>query len=73
MGEVIELKFKSPHVDVDTMCFHACRVCKNKTYTLTADDASTFPLLRCAACGNHIGRMGWYHDDDPAIAEKPKS
>lgn len=66
MGELIELKFKSPHVVEDTMAFIACRQCRNKTFTLTDDRVGSFPLMRCAACGNHIGRMGWSHDDDPA-------
>jgi hypothetical protein len=21
--------------------------------------------MKCAACGQHMGRMGWAHDDDP--------
>ena len=65
---VIHLKFKSPHVEDDMMCFLSCAHCKNKTYTLTEDKVSTFPLMRCAACGKHMGRMGWYHDD-PVKAE----
>lgn len=62
---VVHLAFKSPHVVDDTMAFYACAVCRNKTYTLTDDKPGTFPLLRCAACGQHMGRMGWAHDDDP--------
>lgn len=63
--KVIHLKFKSPHVEEDTMAFLSCKLCRNKTYTLTEDKPEYFPLMRCAACGSHIGRMGWYHDDDP--------
>jgi len=63
---VIHLKFVSPHCETDTMAFLSCRVCRNKTYTLTEDRPMDFPLLRCAACGQHMGRMGWYKDDDPA-------
>lgn len=66
MGNVIELKFKSPHVDGDVMAFVSCRCCRNKTFTLTEDRVGSFPLMRCAACGSHIGRMGWAYDDDPA-------
>lgn len=62
---VIRLEFKSPHVADDMMALLACRHCKNKTYTLTIDEIDSFPLMRCAACGRHIGRMGWAHDDDP--------
>jgi hypothetical protein len=64
---VIHLAFRSPHVEDDTMAFHACKVCRNKTFTLTADKPGDFPLMRCAACGSHIGRMGWAHDDDPVL------
>lgn len=61
---VIHLAFKSPHVEEDMMAFLACKHCKNKTYTLTLDQMENFPLMRCAACSQHMGRMGWYHDDD---------
>lgn len=67
---VIHLKFRSPHVEDGTMCFLSCKVCRNKTFTLTEDmDASGFPLMRCAACGQHMGRMGWYRDDSPLPAD----
>lgn len=62
---VIHLKFVSPHMEPDTMAYLACRVCRNKTYTLVEDRPMDFPLLRCACCGQHMGRMGWYHDDPP--------
>ena len=63
---VVFLQFKSPHVVEDTMAFLSCRACRNKTYTMTEDQPGKFPLMRCAACGQHMGRMGWAHDDDPA-------
>lgn len=62
---VVYLKFRSPHVDDDVMTFLACRYCKNKTFTFTLDRDEGFPLMKCAACGQHMGRMGWAHDDDP--------
>lgn len=58
-GEVVFLKFKSPAMTDDMMAFIACAHCKNKTYTLTEDKPGDYPLLRCAACGQHMGRMGW--------------
>jgi hypothetical protein len=64
---VIHLSFKSPHVCEDSMAFIACRHCHNKTFTLTEDRVDNFPLMRCAACQAHIGRMGWAHDDDAAV------
>lgn len=66
---VIRLAFRSPHVEQDTMTFLSCKVCRNKTYTLVEDRMMDFPLMRCAACGQHMGRMGWAHDDDPARSE----
>ncbi len=57
--KVVFLKFKSETVEDDTMAFISCKHCRNKTYTLTEDKVGDFPLMRCAACGSHIGRMGW--------------
>ena len=70
-GDIVHLKFKSPHVEDDMMAFLACKNCRNKTYTLTFDKLDTFPLMRCAACGQHVGRMGWSHDDDPTLQKPP--
>jgi hypothetical protein len=64
--KVVFLKFRGPHVEDDMMALSACTHCRNKTFTLTHDKLDTFPLMRCAACGAHLGRMGWAHDDDPA-------
>ncbi|WP_028747995.1 hypothetical protein [Rhizobium mesoamericanum] len=66
MTNVINLSFKSPHMVDDTMSFIACRECRNKTYTLVEDRIGDFPLMRCAACGQHMGHMGWCHDDEEA-------
>lgn len=63
-GNVVFLKFRSPEQEEDTMAFLACRVCKNKTYTHTIDRVGDYPLVRCAACGQHIGRIGW-PDSEP--------
>jgi hypothetical protein len=61
---VIHLKFRSPHVEDDIMSFLACSNCNNKTFTFVIDRPDYFPLMRCACCMNHMGRMGWAHDDD---------
>jgi len=66
-SNVVKLQFKSPHVEDDSMAYLSCVVCRNKTYTLVIDRIEWFPLMRCAACGAHIGRMGWAHDDDPLL------
>jgi hypothetical protein len=58
-GNVVFLKFRSPQQEDDTMAFLACRACRNKTYTHTVDQPDGWTLVRCAACGQHIGRIGW--------------
>jgi hypothetical protein len=65
---VIHLAFRSPHVEDDERAMLACKNCRNKTYLLICDKLDTFPLMQCGACGMHMGRMGWAHDDDPALA-----
>lgn len=57
-SNVVHLAFRAETVRDDEMAFIACAHCRNKTYTLV-DQPQDFPLLRCAACGAHIGRMGW--------------
>ena len=67
-SNVLFLAFRKPEtIEDDQMAFLACRHCRNKTYTLI-DQPGTFPLLRCAACGLHIGKIGWGNDDEE---EKP--
>lgn len=73
-GNVVWLEFKSPHVEEEMVTFICCKACRNKTFTLTEDKADSFPLMKCAACGNHIGRMGWAHDDNEKDdADRPTS
>jgi hypothetical protein len=67
-GNVVHLSFKSPHMADDMMSFVCCGHCKNKTFVLVEDRVGDFPLMKCAACSQHMGRMGWAHDDDPATA-----
>lgn len=70
-ANVVFLAFSKPETaQPDTMAFIACRACHNKTYTLTEDRPGTFPLLRCCACGQHMGRIGWAPDerDDEAAS-----
>lgn len=65
---LIHLAFRSPMVEEDQRSLLACATCKNKTFRVVVDQPGTFPLMECAACNQHIGRMGWAHDDDPALA-----
>jgi len=65
---VVFLKFKSPHVeDDDTLALMSCVFCHNKTFNFIHDKTDDFPMMRRAACGAHMGRMGWAHDDDPLL------
>lgn len=69
---VIKLEFRPPHMADDSwISFISCASCKNKTYTLVNDTLSSFPLMKCAACGQAMGRMGWYHGDDPTNEGQP--
>ncbi len=61
---VIYLAFRSENQVEDEMCFLACKYCKNKTFTHTFDQISNWPLVRCAACGQHIGRAGWAGEEE---------
>lgn len=70
-SNVIFLAYSSPKQIDDEMSFAACRVCRNKTYTHTYVGNSGFPLVRCAACGAHIGRIGWADENDVDKADKP--
>lgn len=56
---VVFLAFKTEQLADDTMAFQSCVVCRNKTFTVVEDKVGDFPLMRCAACGQHIGRIGW--------------
>lgn len=62
---VVYLKFRNElATNSEFVEFIVCAYCKNKTYTLTCDDPKQFPTLKCAACGSHIGRVGWADQDN---------
>ena len=61
---VIHLAFRNPRLVDDTMAMLSCVGCKNKTFTFTQMVVGDFPVMRCAACGDHLGKMGWVHDED---------
>lgn len=58
-SNVVYLKFQGDQIAKDTMALGACTPCGNKTFNLLYDKPDHFPLLRCAACGCHMGRIGW--------------
>lgn len=66
---VVHLSFRNPHTDDDMLAFMACKHCRNKTFTFQEDRPGDFPLMKCACCGQHMGRMGWVHDDDPLLGK----
>jgi hypothetical protein len=55
------------------MAFVSCRVCRNKTFTIVDDRPGDFSLMRCAACGHHIGRMGWVNEEDLFAQDEPSA
>ena len=57
--KVIFLAFKNEKVNPSGRDFLACGHCRNKTYILEWHGDSKFPLCQCAACGMHIGLVGW--------------
>ena len=66
---VVHLAFRAPKLDDDMLAMLACKHCRNKTFTFQEDQPGGFPLMKCAACDCHIGRMGWVHDDDPVLGK----
>lgn len=63
--KVIYLAFANPNmIDGNIGVDHrACSVCKNKTFVVLYDKPETFPMLRCACCGQDLGRIGWAGED----------
>lgn len=61
-SNVIFLKFSTPEQVPEGITFACCKNCLNKTYTHIYDGGSEFPLVKCAACGAHIGRIGWVQE-----------
>ncbi len=61
-GKVVFLAFSNPKPAkerIDSIVLTGCAQCKNKTFTLVHDIPDYFPRLRCAACGQNMGRMGY--------------
>lgn len=55
---VIYLAFKSREAVTEFATVMSCKICKNKTYTVVYEDED-FPMMKCASCGNRIGKIGW--------------
>lgn len=57
---VVFLAYDNPNAPAKAFTeYVSCKHCQNKTYTIVMEGDERFPLVRCAACGCHIGRMGW--------------
>lgn len=67
---VVFLKFRSPEIADDTITFHCCKHCRNKTFTLTETEPTAFPVLKCAACGHQCGYVGFTDNDGPKSGPK---
>lgn len=61
MTGVVFLAFSNPKEPVENQVL-ACATCRNKTFTVNYG-APHFPALRCAACGEHMGRIGWANEE----------
>lgn len=59
---VVRLAFSNADSVVERHALIACRECHNKTFKLRYEGDARFPLLQCAACEAHIGKIGWVHD-----------
>jgi len=47
----------------------ACE-CRNKTFVVDYMDEVSFPVIKCASCGQHIGKIGWANKDEDNNNEK---
>ena len=63
--KVVYLAYSNPNdTKTEEVSFLCCSYCTNKTYTLTYDKLSPFPMLKCCVCSAHIGRVGWAENED---------
>lgn len=56
--KVVFLKVNNDKIQPDGKTMMACTWCRNKTFTLVHEDEG-FPMLKCAACGDNMGKIGW--------------
>lgn len=57
--KVIFLAFSNPAMEDGGVTYRGCASCHNKTFTVVHDRAEGFPMMRCACCGQDMGRIGW--------------
>ena len=64
--KVVFLAFTNPEkTTTEAVEFLVCRRCTNKTFTAVYDPGNPYPMLKCAACGDGLGRFGWAPDPTP--------
>lgn len=56
--KVVFLAFSNPKLEPESTSVSACAACRNKTFTVV-HDGHDFPMMKCAACSQNIGRVGW--------------
>lgn len=62
-NNVVFLAFRNPEKTADeTTHVVCCKHCRNKNFLLLAPAENDYPVLKCAACGANIGRVGWVHE-----------
>jgi hypothetical protein len=67
---VVWLAYRNPDkTDEDVITFVVCKHCRNKTYTMTFDGGGEYPMVKCAGCGMHIGRVGWADEPTTPVKE----
>lgn len=64
--KVVFLAFDNPAQKADgDVYLMACGRCRNKTYRHEAAEGCAAKVY-CAACGQYIGKMGWYKEESEA-------
>ena len=56
---VVFAEFRSKETVGEGFEFVACQNCRNKTFVLVYEGIDKRALMKCAACGNHIGHVGF--------------
>ena len=59
---VVHLNFKGSNCEEDMLSMMSCSVCHNKTFVVVYI-GEEFPVMKCAACGSHTGKIGWANND----------
>jgi hypothetical protein len=58
MSNVVFLAYNNDRLEESGPAMLACAICRNKAFSVLAPDDG-FKILKCTACGQHLGRIGW--------------